>query len=138
MPIVPMEVKPSLIISKSDVKSLSETSDSIENVTNVDSIPIPLVKTYIKLEARFILANADALTPFTHQNLMVLYSTICNGKNIPCEAPIPTLIEYYRDSDWYFCFLNVKVRLDSLLKKVVLSQRSNVMCVKKLCCNIAG
>jgi 1-phosphatidylinositol-3-phosphate 5-kinase len=51
------------------------------------------------VETRYILGSADALSPFTHQNIMVLFSSSCNGKNVPCEPPVPSLIEFYRDSD---------------------------------------
>ncbi|KAJ3273208.1 1-phosphatidylinositol-3-phosphate 5-kinase [Terramyces sp. JEL0728] len=48
---------------------------------------------------KLLLENAERLSPFSHQNIMVLYSNICKNKSVPCIPPQPHLIEYYRDSD---------------------------------------
>ncbi|KAJ3322288.1 1-phosphatidylinositol-3-phosphate 5-kinase [Boothiomyces sp. JEL0866] len=48
---------------------------------------------------KVLLENAERLTPFNHQNIMVLYSNVCKNKSVPCIPPQPHLIEYYRDSD---------------------------------------
>ncbi|KAJ3257004.1 1-phosphatidylinositol-3-phosphate 5-kinase [Boothiomyces macroporosus] len=48
---------------------------------------------------KVLLENAERLSPFNHQNIMVLYSNVCKNKSLPCIPPQPHLIEYYRDSD---------------------------------------
>lgn len=102
MPIAPMEVKPGASNKLVDLKTQVENSENLDNnnLTNADSVIIPLVKAPVNIETRFILGNADSLSPFNHQNIMFLYSSICKDNNGPCEVPTPTLIEYYRDSDW--------------------------------------
>ncbi|KAI8907211.1 hypothetical protein EDD86DRAFT_192392 [Gorgonomyces haynaldii] len=63
----------------------------LENADATDNKP--------SLESRYILATADAISPFTQQNIMVLSANICKGNTIPCIAPAPHFIEFYGDSD---------------------------------------
>jgi 1-phosphatidylinositol-3-phosphate 5-kinase len=48
---------------------------------------------------KFSITNIGPLSPFTQQNIMVLYTNWSKSSMIPCVDPQPHLIEYYRDSD---------------------------------------
>lgn len=39
------------------------------------------------------------LDPYVHQNIAILYSSVCKSMTEPCQPPELQLIEYYRDSD---------------------------------------
>lgn len=39
------------------------------------------------------------ISPFSHQNIMVLYSNLCTVTALPCHPPEIHVIEYYRETD---------------------------------------
>ncbi|CAG8470457.1 8558_t:CDS:10 [Ambispora gerdemannii] len=45
-----------------------------------------------------ILMNND-VSPFAHQNIVVLYSNVCTVTQVPCQGPEIHIIEYYSESD---------------------------------------
>ncbi|KAH6569672.1 hypothetical protein BASA60_008142 [Batrachochytrium salamandrivorans] len=51
------------------------------------------------LDPRSIIGHVDSLSPFTQQNITVLYSNICRGNTVSCIPAHQSLIEYYGDSD---------------------------------------
>ncbi|OLL23388.1 1-phosphatidylinositol 3-phosphate 5-kinase fab1 [Neolecta irregularis DAH-3] len=47
----------------------------------------------------FLSQTPDILSPLVHQNLVVLFSTVCSVTAVPCQGPEIHAIEYYRESD---------------------------------------
>ncbi|KAJ3108078.1 hypothetical protein HDU97_002313 [Phlyctochytrium planicorne] len=46
-----------------------------------------------------LIKNAEELSPFNHQNIMFLFSSICTETLMPCDAPDSHSIEYYKETD---------------------------------------
>ena len=81
-------------------KELFDGSESIDGgmsgsfFPNLENYPLET-----RAGIRHLLAIDDTVSPFAHQNLMVLYSNICTEKSVPCQAPEIHVLEYYSDSD---------------------------------------
>ncbi|CAG8602955.1 4921_t:CDS:2 [Paraglomus brasilianum] len=45
------------------------------------------------------LNSYEHVTPFSHQNIVVLYSNVCNVTQLSCQGPLIRVLEYYRETD---------------------------------------
>lgn len=44
----------------------------------------------------YIGANPESISPFYHQNIVVLYSTVCTVTTVPCQGPEIRIFSFYR------------------------------------------
>ncbi|KAI9673511.1 MAG: 1-phosphatidylinositol-3-phosphate 5-kinase [Trizodia sp. TS-e1964] len=47
----------------------------------------------------YITANLDLFDPFAHQNIVVLYATVCTATTIPCSGPDLLALSFYNEHD---------------------------------------
>jgi 1-phosphatidylinositol-3-phosphate 5-kinase len=73
-----------LVSRKIDLLSLSNDNTSVKEQVQIPNMKAP---------------DLDMLSPFTEQNLFVMYSNICINSTVPCISPFPHFIYFYSDSD---------------------------------------
>lgn len=44
----------------------------------------------------YITESSEVISPFYHQNIVVLYSSVCTETTVPCQGPEIRMFEYYR------------------------------------------
>ncbi|KAL2154972.1 hypothetical protein VTH82DRAFT_3648 [Thermothelomyces myriococcoides] len=54
-------------------------------------------RTQAKQWEAFVHASADLFHPYSHQNIVVLYSVTCTATKIPCSEPSLVAIEFYNE-----------------------------------------
>ncbi|OZJ06649.1 hypothetical protein BZG36_00277 [Bifiguratus adelaidae] len=47
----------------------------------------------------YLMENSHKISPFLHQNIVVLYSNVCTVTTVPCQGPEIRMFSYYQDSD---------------------------------------
>ncbi|KAK9768053.1 Mitochondrial distribution and morphology protein 12 [Basidiobolus ranarum] len=83
------------------IKIFSEEEQGrIRNMTDIDYRD--LIQEYISninAGENYLMSNNFDISPFAHQNILVLYFNICKENTTPCQAPEIHPIEYYRKTD---------------------------------------
>lgn len=69
--------------------------DGLPSSKNLDDTSMSLVMR----DADFRLSDTNVLSPFGHQNIIVLSYLLAAGNNVPCEHPEFAEIDYYGSSD---------------------------------------
>ncbi|KAG9305891.1 hypothetical protein G9A89_016543 [Geosiphon pyriformis] len=73
------------------------TAEQVIAVGELEDIDNELEQLFRTWE-NYLLMSSD-VSPFAHQNIVVLYSNVCTVTQAPCQGPEVHIIEYYSESD---------------------------------------
>ncbi|KAL1914822.1 uncharacterized protein VTP21DRAFT_7914 [Calcarisporiella thermophila] len=77
---------------------------------------------HMRVWESYLSDHYDSISPFMHQNIILLYSSVCTVTTVPCQGPEITIFEYYRESD---------IPLGQFIEE--LCQESNYICPARTC-----